>query len=394
MTARARFVGLLLLTLCGVAAAQSVSRSTFGQLEDIQALVEADRPVEAQARLKVLVEETVNRPYDNAIANQYLAHTSVMLDQSDVARAALERALATPELPPDLIAELKMFYGTVLIGQEEFELARDVLNEWLATIASVTSNQLFSVAYANYQAGDLARAEPLLLRAIEQSRNPPLSWFQVYYQVLFEQRKFELAGEVLHDALTRSPNDRVLWRMLANHHITLEESRDALAALMVAYISELASEPDELRQLVSMFGYVDIPEKGARLLQQLLDGGVVERDRETLLQLGNLWLLARERANAKAVLRDATAVSPDSGTFELLAGIHFEDEEWSEAHAAFQAALNAGDVQEPARISFLAGVSAFRAGETSAARTALRRAAESSEFRAQAQSLLQKLDSG
>ncbi|MEO0996706.1 MAG: tetratricopeptide repeat protein [Pseudomonadota bacterium] len=394
MTARAWLAATVLLAFSSIAAAQSVSRSTFSELEDIQALVEADRPAEAQARLKVLVAETANLPYDNAIANQYLAHTSVMLDQSDIARAALERALAAPELPPDLVSELKMFYGTVLLGQQEFELARSVLNEWLAGVDSVKSSQLFSVAYANYQAGDLARAEPLLLRAIEQNRNPPLSWFQVYYQVLFDQKKFELAGEVLHEALTRGPNDRLLWRMLANHHIALEESRDALAVLMVAYINELANEPDELRQLVSMFGYVDIPEKGARLLQRWLDGGVLERDKETLLQLGNLWLLARERTNAKAVLRDATAISPDSGTFELLAGIHFEDEEWSQAHTAFQAALNAGGVQEPERISFLAGVSAFRAGETAEARAALTRAAESEEFRAQAQSLLQKLDSG
>ena len=376
------------------AGAQSVTRSTYNELQEIQKLNEAENPTEAQNRLEKLVVDTADKPYDNAIANQYLAHTSIMLDQPKRARKALESALATPDLPPEIRKEMNVFYGTILLGEEEFELARTVLEEWLAATETPRSTQLFSVAYANYKTAHLPRAEELLTRAIDLRSRAPNSWYQLYYRVLFELKKYAAAKGLLHEMLTRDPRSKLTWRMLANHHLQLESSSDALAAMMVAYINELITEPKDLRQLVSMFSYVDIPEKGARLLQQWMDEGILDADADTLQQLGNLWLLARERGPAKVALRNAAALTGNGRTYELLAGVYFEDEDWSEAYSAYSEAMRIGDLEEPMRIALLAGISAFRADQKDDARKALKTAAKSREFRAQAKSLLEKLDQG
>ena len=115
-------------------------------------------------------------------------------------------------------------------------------------------------------------------------------------------------------------------------------------------------------------------------------------DAETLKQLGSLWLLARERESAKGVLREAATLAPDGRTFELLGGIYFEDEDWDQAHRAYRDALGVGGLEEPLRISLLAGISAYRAGRMEDARISLQAAARSDEFRTQAESLLKKLN--
>ena len=76
----------------------------------------------------------------------------------------------------------------------------------------------------------------------------------------------------------------------------------------------------------------------------------------------------------------------------LLASIYFEDENWQQAHDAFNRAISRGAAEDNERIYLLAGISAFRAGMSEEARTALTEALKSDELRSQARSFLKKLD--
>jgi Tfp pilus assembly protein PilF len=379
------------LFVAATASAQSVTRPTFRALEKVQLLMEAEQFSEALVELEALAIKTVKNPYDFALTSQYLAHASVMIGEQSRARSALEAALATESIPDDLRANMNLFYGTILVGDEDYELARDVLAQWFAQAELPTPPQIFSYGYAVYMAGDVEESQSLIARSISESLNAPESWYQLFYRILFDQKKYEAGEEVLKMMLTRAPTNERTWRMLASHYLQLEESRDGLAALMVAYSNELLETDSDLKQIVALWGYIDAPDKGARLLEEWLSAEKLERDAVTLKQLGNLWLMARERKNAMSVLQQAAEMSPDGRTYELLGGIHFEEEEWGEAYTAYSSALRSGDLEEPSRTSLLAGISAYRAGNLDDAKEALEVAAESEEFRPQAESILRGL---
>jgi tetratricopeptide (TPR) repeat protein len=385
---------LALLLLANLAMAQSVTRSTFRAVEDIQKLIEEERHEEAMAELDKLVIETKGIPYDYAIANQYLAHTSVVLDQPAKARKALEEALTVDELPHELLANLKLFYGTILLGDEEFDAAVGVLEEWLIMVDRVLPRQIFSVAYANYMNGAPERAETLMARIFDADPRPLIqsSWYQVYYRVLFDLKKYRAAEELLLELLSIYPGKEQYWRLLASHYLQLEESNDALAAFMVAYWNKLIKDAGDLQRIVSLFGFVDVPERAARLLETWLDEKKIPEDADSLKQLGNLWLLARHRDNAKTALEKAARTGADGRIYQMLGGIHFEDEDWSEAHAAYKRALRLGGLDEPLRVSLLAGISAYRAGMREEAKSALKDAATSGKYKLQAESLLKRLN--
>ena len=293
MTMRTVLAAIIAVTLlCSTTAhAQSVSRPTFLALQKVQELSEAEQYEEAKVALEELLTKVKPNSYDFAITNQYLAHTSVMLDDSRTARTALEAALATTELPEELRLDMNLFYGTVLIGDEEFELARRALEEWFAAAPRPKPSQIFSLAYANYMSDDLERAEHLVARAIGEAPQPPESWYQLYYRVLLELKKFEVAEAVLLGMLERNPTSRLYWRMLASHHLQLERSSEALAAIMVAYTGSLIDDTKDLEQIVSLYSYIDVPEKGARMLEEWMGEEKLPEDAETLKQLGNMGIL-------------------------------------------------------------------------------------------------------
>ena len=374
------------------AAGQSVTRPTFLALERVQELMDQEQYQQALTELEALAVKTRDNPYDFALTSQYLAHVSVLTDDRTRARSTLQAALANDGLPNDLRTNMNLFYGTVLLGDEEFELALGALEEWYALAENPQPSQIFSLAYANYQTGNLSRAEDLVARTIGESPEPQESWYQLYYRVLFERKKYDHAEAVMKGIVESWPANAGYWRMLASHYLQLEDSHDGLAAMMIAYTNELLESETDLRQIVAMWGYIDAPERGARLLAELLDAGRIESSPEMLKQLGNLWLMARERELAVDVLTVAAAQSPDGRTYELLGGVYFEDEAWSDAYEAYQSAIAQGDLEAPHRVSLLAGISAFRAGRHGDARRALEVAAEDDELREQAESVLRQLD--
>ena len=394
---------ILLVTLAALlfgahnADAQSTSRSTFTKLMDVQELWAADNYDEAMQILQKLAADNRDNGYDHAVTQQYIAHTAMLSDRMELVRPALETALSMPGLDDKLEADLKLFYGQILLGDEEFEVARDMLEAWYAWFITDPARipqpaQVFSLAYSNYMTGNLPRAEVLLADAVANARTINNTWYRVYYQVLFEQRKYAEAEVVIYGLVTRDPANETYWRMLTNHYLQIEESHTALASMAIAELQGLLDEPKDRERLSSMYGYMEIPEKAARILEAAVTNEQVEEDAKTLKRLGDLWLLARDRERALDYLSRSAAASPDGKTFELVGSLLFEDEQWEGAREAYLQALELGGLDEPERVHLLAGMSAFRSGDTNGARESFNEARKSDEHRAQALSMLRQLN--
>ena len=374
-------------------AAPSPSRSTFVKLMKVQKYWEEEDYDAAIADLETLLRKKQDDPYEFALASQFLAHTYVLLDRPQAARRILEAALEKEGIHFQLLANLKLFYGQLALGDDEYELARQMFEEWLATTMQVAdSSQLFSAAYANYMTQHLGEAEKLVEQAVSGNAAAPDSWHRLHYQILFDLERYEAAELILLDMLERSPADDGYWRLLASHHLRREDSVKALAALTIARQIEVLTETGDLLRIVSLYNVTEAPERGARMLEQALADAELESDFEVLRRLGDLLLLSREKARAITALQRAAVIAPDGKTHELLASIWFNDQEWRNAHDAYVTAIEKGGVDNVDRLYLLAGVSAMRAGMTKEARSALTEASRSTALQSQAQAMLRKLD--
>ena len=374
------------------AATPSPSRSTFVKLMKVQEYWEKENYDAAVADLETLLAKKHDDPYEFALVSQFLAHTNVLMDRPQVARRVLEAALEKEGIHFQLLANLKLFYGQLALADEEFELARQMFEDWLATTRQFPdSSQLFSAAYANYMTQHLDEAEKLADQAISGNAAAPDSWHRLHYQVLFDLERYDAAELILLDLLERAPASEGYWRLLANHHLRREDGVKALAALTIATQIEVLTDIEDLLRIVSLFNVAEAPERGARLLERALADAKLKPDFEVLHRLGDLLLLSREKARAISALQRAAAVAPDGKTDELLASIWFNDREWRNAHDAYVSAIEKGGVENVDRLYLLAGVSAMRAGMTKEAKSALTEASRSTELRPQAQAMLRKL---
>lgn len=391
-----QIVALFVLVLsapAGLAAEETASKRTYLKMMEVQEIWNEEDYAAALTLLRDYQPRTANSPYDQAVVLQYIAQTHVFMDQIEAARTALEEALQLPDIGVQLTSDLKLVYGQILLGDDQFEEGRDAIEYWYENTQSEKQpNLLFTLGYANYMTERMERAEELLAIAIAEAREPRESWYRIYYQVLFELRKYALAESVLLGMVERDPYDNDNWRLLANHHVQLEDQRMALAALTIAYNAGLLEGADDLKRMISLYGATEIPEKAARLLEQHLADGTLQTDAELLKRLANLWLLSRERQQAREALQQAAAVAPDGRTYELLGNIFFEDEDWVNAHESYLKAIDLGGFDEPERVYLLAGISAEQGGMLDAARDAFEEARKSDELRKQADALLERLD--
>lgn len=390
---------LLAVLLCSLTltawADQQASRSTFMRLMDVQEMWEEERYEEAMVKLEELIAATRGRPYDYALANQYFAHTAVMMGNAERARPALESALNQADLPVELIGNLKMLLAQIVMGDEEFDLARKLFDDWLAVAEEPPSPaQRFSVAYANYMSGYVEDAERHISQAIAETNRPSDNWLRLHYQILFDLKRYAMAKGVVDELLNRDPDNESYWRLLASHHMRLEDYMQALAAIETAYIGGTMESESDLRRIASLYGHVAVPEKAARKLEGWMQDERIAADAETWRQLGDLWMLARERENAKTALWKAAEMNPEADTYEFLASIHFEDAEWQRSFEAFERAIRIGDADgdDLHRLEMLTGLTAMRAGHDTEAREYLTLAEASDELRGQVRGLLRELN--
>ncbi|MCH9696143.1 MAG: hypothetical protein K0U72_16625 [Gammaproteobacteria bacterium] len=386
-------IATLAITPVLLAAPDKASNRTYLKMMDVQELWNENSYSEALQVLQEFEQKINREPYDHAVVLQYIAHTYVFMDQIEGARVALQKALQLPNIGVPLTAELKLVYGQIVLGDDRFDEAREALEYWYAnTEVEKPPNQIFTLAYANYMTANLERAEDLLAIAIGKAGNPKKSWHRLYYQVLFDRKKYSAAEQLLLGIIERDPYEHDNWRLLANHHMQLEDAQAALAAITIAYNEGLLDEADDLKRMIALYSVVEVPEKAARLLEKHLADESVETDADMLKRLADLWMLSRERPQAKAVLRRAAAAAPDGRTYEMLGNIFFEDEDWENAHESYLKAIDLGGLDEPERIYLLAGISAEHGGMKEAARDAFKEARKSDDLKKQADALLRRLD--
>ena len=389
-------LGVILLVLVlspAFAAEDRASNKTYLKMMDVQELWNEGRYTDALGVLREYEPRISRDAYDQAVVLQYIAHTYVFMDQIEGARAALEKALQLPGIGIPLTADLKLVYGQIVLGDDKFELARDAIEYWYANTQSLKQpGQIFTLAYANFMTGHMERAEELLAIAISSEKSPKESWYRLYYQALFERKKFAEAEEVLFGMINRDPYKNDNWRLLANHHMQLEDARAAAAAIAIAYNAGLIEGADDLKRLIALYGVIEVPEKAARLLDKHIADDTIDADSAMLKRLADLWLMSRERTQAEAALQKAAAAAPDGRTYEMLGNIYFEDEAWEKAHESYLKAIDLGGLDEPERIYLLAGISAAEVGMKGAARSAFREARKSDRLRNQADALMRRLD--
>ncbi len=353
---------------------QAISENMHRRLSTVHDQLGDDRLAEALEGLSRL-EKMKPNDYEEALIYQTYGFVFVRQDQPEKAIDYFERSLALEALPNE--AQQGMLYSLagLYASEEMYEKAISTMREWFRYEPDPPADAYILIGSSFTQMDRYKEALPYVKKAIEKSTKPREDWYMLEVAIHFETNQFRDAVAAVKRILQYWPDKEKYWEMLFAAYLKLEQEKDALDVLMVAYAHGLMRNESKVLSLVQLAMAEDMPFAAGKILERELEAGNVEATKRHLDVLLQAWLAAREYDRAIATIAKLGPLSDDGEYYMQRAGIHSELGEWRQAAEAANQALDAG-LTNPAEAHILAGMAYSEVEQFSDSLIAFRRAKE------------------
>ncbi len=383
-------LSLVLLLAPGITSSTGLSPNLHRRLSDIREQMDAGRHRKALPGLRQLLTEARGDSYAEAVLRQHLGYAYLETEELTAARRELAAALESKQLPKSVNRRLHHLLAQVWLRLEQPQQALVHLEAWLEGAKALEAEERVMAAQIYYAAERKGTAIAQLEKALSLRTTPPESWLRSLLAMYLETDRYKQAKALLRKLIRRNPTGADYWRHLAQLEARRGRQGQALAVLALAYRQGLL-KADELTRFARLHAAADIPEKAARLLQQWRQSGKLPGTRGRMRIEADLWIMAREREPARALLRRLSKNAKDGQADFKRGRILFDQGRWHECTSALRQSLERGGLKQQNQARLLLGIAAFKAGDSGLAQTSLKQAMQVPDTRDQAAAWLQAL---
>jgi tetratricopeptide (TPR) repeat protein len=171
----------------------------------------------------------------------------------------------------------------------------------------------------------------------------------------FQLQQYRDATEVLKKLIVSFPK-KSYWMQLAAAYTELDDKKKALATMELAEDQGFLQSENEVRNLIQLYLYNDVPYQAARTIEKAIADGRLPNNAKNQEMLANTWLHAREREKAIGPLERAAEMSGDGNLYVRLGQVHIAEERWGPARAALAKALGKGGVRDAGNVHLMLGI--------------------------------------
>ena len=356
-----------------------LTESTYSRLNEAIEMMGEEQYTEAVKVLEDL-QETRLSDYEKATVNQYLGHLAAQREQYGDAIGYFSEAVRLDEMPNqthfDMILQIAQLHNA--LGQ--YDEALEQLEFWFC-ISDEESKKVAEVwvlkASLHLQQDEYREGLAAMNQAIEIAEEVPESWYRTKLGILLELEEFRLGVDVAKILIEINPDRKEYWSQLSGIYMELDENRNAMATLQLAYRRGLLDRGSEYTQLAGLLQQMDAPRLAAEVLQDGLEQGYVDATANHWQMAGGAWYQARELDRSLVAYERAGELS-DSGKIDFQrASIMTAEENWEGALSAATRALEKGDLTESqeGNANLLIGMAHFNLGNMDQAEQAFIRTA-------------------
>src|SRR6056297_826055 len=238
----------------------------------------------------------------------------------------------------EMILQIAQLYNVL----ERYDEALEQLDFWFC-VSTEEAKKVAEVwvlkASLHLQKDDYREAMSAMNQAIEIAESVPESWYRLKLGILLELEEYRLAVDVAKILIEVSPDRKEYWSQLSGIYMELDENRNAMATLHLAYRRGLLDRGSEFTQLAGLLQQMEAPRLAAEVMQDGLEQGYVEATANNWEMTAGAWYQARELDRSLDAYQQAGRLS-DSGRIDFQrASILTADENWEEALSAATRAL-------------------------------------------------------
>ncbi len=255
--------------------------------------------------IEVLAGFTPSSDYDKAFVGRLLGIYYWQAEQPQQSIRSLKAALALQALEPQAQWQTQRMLGDILYAQHDFSAAvmqyRQVLSikyqPKMADKAQYTRdiNQLnFRIAAAYYQQQNWSQVRQFIGRYQAPDNKQALQALRMQVVAELRLKRWSDAEKTLSHLLRLEPNNKGWWQQLIAAQLQQSKSSAALSSYSLAKQQGVEFNAADYQSLAQLYGQNHIPERAARILQQMFE---LYPDSKTVANQktqANYWQIARE----------------------------------------------------------------------------------------------------
>jgi tetratricopeptide (TPR) repeat protein len=345
---------------------------------------------EARKRLEKLKFARLN-PYERALAYRFLAYASIGMEDSEAAVGYFEKAVEQQVLPIDEEASVRFNVAQIYASAQQWEKVDETLVEWFKYLENPNPVAYYLLAISRYQRQLYDEALGPATTAIQITPNPDERWLQLAAALHLQKEDYDSAVPILEGLVIRFKKKQY-WVQLSLIYSARGDYEDALRVQQIAYAQGLLTQDEELRRLARTYLFHQLPYPAAEVLERGLEEGQIKRDKTVLELLGNSWIAAREYEKSIGPLQQAADRADNGQLYLRLGQVRVQREDWKEATALIQKAIEKGGLLDEGKAHMLLGISYYSDDHPQSAQTAFRRASKYESTRKEAAAWLKHID--
>ncbi|WP_299077356.1 tetratricopeptide repeat protein [uncultured Paraglaciecola sp.] len=369
----------------------------YDQLSRAQSLADGgDQAAAFEVLDRVKSKASSMNSYEQAMLYNFYGFIHYEAENYDQAIAAFENVVQQQPIPETFeqatlfsLAQLHMMRGN-------FDKAITKIEQWeniqkaLHPTKEVPAKNLVLKAQAMYQKQDYAAASQYINAAVTQVESNDLGfqvdeqWYVLQRAVYFELKQPEQVKDVLLKLVKKFEAPKY-WLQLAGMYGELGQEQKQLAIMEIAQQKSFVATGADMFNLAQLYYYHQMPYKAAAIMQEALDAGKLPEDERNLTFLAQSWNFAKETQKAIPVMLAAAKLSATGDLYAQLGQMYLNMDNWEQAIAASQQALEKGDLRNEGMSHLVMGMAQFNVGEYNQALNQLAKAQEFNGSRSMAQ---------
>lgn len=342
----------------GRRSAPTISEKTGEKLNEAIELLNADNYAGAR---QVLSELNMDRlsPYEGSRVHQIWSGIEYSEGNYDAARRHLQQAIDAGGFNEREVSQAKYQIAQIFMAEEKWREGAAALEAWFRTAPEPNAAAYYLLAAAYYQMEDMNKALAPAQKAVEIAAKPQASWIELLLALYLTREDYDKAVPLLERLIAMEPDKKTHWLRLSSLYQQQEKYGPALAAMQVAYNAGFLEQESEFIRLSDMLRFNEIPFRAARVLEQAMEDGKVQKTSENYEKLANCWIQARDFNAAIPPLERAAEMSKNGNLYLRLGQVRVQREQWPEAERALRNALDKGNLEDENQTNLLMGISLF-----------------------------------
>jgi len=321
---------------------EPLREATFKQISEAVELFEAKQVSQAIAVLNRMLTSGTLNGHETAMVHTNLAGFYADQGNYNAAITALEKAIATKQLPAGMELTHRYNLGQLYMATGNFRKAISFIEEWMRLTPDPPAQAHYLLGLAYYQTNRKGEALTQIRTAVDKSPTPVENHYALLYQLYFEKRDFKSGVSTLEKMVVFFPGNRNYWASLTAGYNALNQDKKFFAATEMMYRQGMLKTSAEFETLAQLYLNNETPYKAARLLDKEIKAGNIKKTKDNYELLANAWFASREWKRAVGPLRTAAGQAGDGKLYLRLGRTLLRDDEFDKAEEALRRALNRG----------------------------------------------------